>query len=136
VTTAIPVDIRPAPTKLVQRALAKVARGEALTGEERELVRANLDALAPDLRGASQEQRARRLNVITGGPLPPVRVLPEEVPPELSDNPLIQLWQTMTPAQERGLAQSAELGRREYVAGLAGLDWDEVMDADPSLPGP
>src|SRR5262249_2104787 len=107
-----------------RRALEKVAQGEALTAEEREIIRASFDALAPDLRGASDERRTRRLAVLTGGPLPPVRIQPEEVPPELEDNPLIKFWQTMTPDQERGLVQAAEDGRRAYVAALLGLDPD------------
>lgn len=124
VATAIPFGLVPEMMP-ARRVLEKVAEGEALTAEEREVIRTNFDALAPDLRGASDERRARRLAVLTGGPLPPVRVQPEEVPPELADNPLILLWQTMSPEEERGLVQAAEQGRREYVAGLLGLDGTE-----------
>jgi hypothetical protein len=112
-----------------RRALEKVAHGEALIAEEREIIRANFDALAPDLRGASEERRTRRLAVLTGAPLPPVRVQSEEVPPELEDNPLIKFWQTMSPDQERGLVQAAEHGRRAYVAALLGLDLDGAEHA-------
>ena len=41
--------------------------------------------------------------------LPSVGVSPEEVPPELAHNPLIHLWQTLTPAEAELLTGLAEL---------------------------
>jgi hypothetical protein len=48
-------------------------------------------------------------------PRPPVRLSPDEVPPELADSPLIKFWQTMTPQEEEVLEHLAELDRREQT---------------------
>ena len=128
---------RPEPAALppaVLRALERVACGERLTEAERAIVAANFDSLAPDLRGASAERRAQRLDTLTGGPLPPVRVRPEEVPPELADNGLIHFWVTMSAAEERSLAEAQEDGRREYVAGIAGIDFEAIDARRLALP--
>jgi hypothetical protein len=109
--------------------LEKVARGITLTADEREVIRASFDVLAPDLRGESDERRAKRLATLTGGPLPPVRVRPDEVPAELRDNPLIDFWMNLTPDEERMLEQAQEHGRQEYVAGLLGVEL-AVLEAE------
>lgn len=51
----------------------------------------------------------------------PLRVLPHEVPPELSGNPVVEFLMTMTPEQERSL----ELHRE--VAELYGGDADREL---------
>ncbi len=48
-------------------------------------------------------------------PRPPVRLSPDEVPPELADSPLIKFWQTMTAQEEEVLEHLAELDRREQI---------------------
>jgi hypothetical protein len=42
-----------------------------------------------------------------------VRLSPDEVPPELADNPLAKFLQTMTPQEEEVLEHLAELDRLE-----------------------
>jgi hypothetical protein len=43
----------------------------------------------------------------------PIRIAPEDVPPELADNPIVKFWQTMSPQEEAVLEHLAELDRQE-----------------------
>jgi|HubBroStandDraft_2_1064218.scaffolds.fasta_scaffold1436824_1 hypothetical protein len=47
-----------------------------------------------------------------------VRLRPEDVPPELADNPIVKFWQTMTREQEEVLEHLLDLDRREQAREL------------------
>lgn len=47
-----------------------------------------------------------------------VRLRPEDVPPELADNPIVRFWQTMTPDEEDVAEHLAGLDQREHLAEL------------------